>query len=79
MVKSAPQFLSEQVIAWVRSTGPFGSTAGQAEALADAVLSTRWGCNRQGSHLVYSRAAFKLLHNLFADTPAAKRTAHWFK
>jgi hypothetical protein len=77
-VKSAPQFLSEQVIAWVSSTGPFGSRAGQAEALADAILSTRWGCNRQGSRLAYSHAAFKLLHTLFPDTPEAKRTPYWF-
>jgi hypothetical protein len=78
-VKSAPQFLSERVVAWVSGTGLFGSRAGQAEALADAVLSTRWGCERQGGHLASSRAAFKLLHTLFAETPAAKRTTYWFK
>jgi hypothetical protein len=77
-VKSAPQFLSDQVIAWVRGTGPFGLRAGQAEALADAVLSTRWGCNRQGGHRAYSRAAFELLHRYFPDAPAAKRTTYWF-
>jgi hypothetical protein len=78
-IKSAPQFLSEQVIAWVSSTTFFETRAGQAGALADAVLSTRWGCNRQGDHAAASRAAFKLLHRLFADTPEAKRTAYWFK
>ena len=77
-VKCAPELLSEQVIAWVRKSGVAGSRNGQAEALADAVLSTRWGCNRQGGHLAYSRAAFALLHTLFPDTEAAKRTTYWF-
>jgi len=74
----APQFLSERVIAWVRKTGPLGSRAGQADALADAVLSTRWGCNRNGSHAPYSREAFRLLHQLFPESPEAKRTPYWF-
>jgi hypothetical protein len=77
-VECAPQFLSEQVIAWVRNSGVSASSAGQAEALADAVASTRWGCNRQGSHTAYSREAFTLLHARFADTPEAKRTTYWF-
>jgi hypothetical protein len=81
-VKSAPQFLSKQVIAWVRNGDVFASRGGEAEALADAVLSTRWGCNRhgshKGSHTAYSREAFTLLHARFADTPEAKRTTYWF-
>jgi hypothetical protein len=77
-VKCGPQLLSEKVIAWVRSTGPLGSRDGQAEALARAVLSTRWGCNRQGSHTAYSRQAYDLLHTLFPDSAAAKRTRYWF-
>ena len=77
-VKCAPQFLSEQVIAWVRNSGVFASRAGQAEALAGAVMSTRWGCNRQGGHAAYSREAFTLLHARFSDTPEAKRTTYWF-
>jgi hypothetical protein len=77
-VECAPQFLSQRIIAWVHKTGPLGPHAGQAEALADAVLSTRWGCNRNGSHALYSREAFRLLHSLFPDSAEAKRTPYWF-
>jgi hypothetical protein len=77
-VECAPQSLSERVVAWVRKTKPLGSRAGQAEALADAVAATRWGCNRDGSHAAYSREAFQLLHSLFPASAEAKRTPYWF-
>ena len=74
----APQFLSEHIIAWVRRAGAHASRMGQAEALADAVTSTRWGCNRDGSHAAYSREAFQLLHTLFPASAEAKATPYWF-
>jgi hypothetical protein len=77
-VECAPQFLSERVVAWVQKTKPLGSRAGQAETLADAVTSTRWGCNRDGGHAAYSRQAFQLLHSLFPTSAEAKRTPYWF-
>lgn len=77
-VECAPQILSERVIAWVRNSKPPASRAGQAEALADAITSTRWGCNRNGSHAAYSREAFRLLHTLFPDSAEAKQTPFWF-
>lgn len=77
-VKCAPQVLSEQVIAWVRNGGVSASSAARAEALADAVASTRWGGNRQGSHAAYSLEAFTLLHARFSGTSEAKRTNYWF-
>jgi hypothetical protein len=77
-VTCAPKLLAERVIAWVEDSGPFSSRDGQAEALADAVAATRWGGNRQGSHAVYSRHAYELLHTLFAESPAARRTPYWF-
>jgi hypothetical protein len=77
-VKCAPQSLSERVIAWVRSTGSPGSRSGQADALADAIASTRWGCNRNGSHAAYSREAFQLLHTLFPGSAEAKQAPYWF-
>ena len=79
-VECAPQVLSERVVTWVRSN--VGSRAdqasAQADALADAILSTRWGCNRDGSHAAYSREAFQLLHLRFPDSLEAKRTPYWF-
>ena len=78
-VECAPQVLSERVVAWVRNSGSRANQANaQAEALADAILSTRWGCNRDGSHAAYSREAFQLLHSRFPDSPEAKRTPYWF-
>ncbi len=77
-VECAPQILSERVIAWVRNSKPPASRAGQAEALANAITSTRWGCNRNGGHASYSREAFRLLHALFPDSAEAKQTPYWF-
>jgi hypothetical protein len=76
-VECAPQVLSERVVTWVRNSGG-AHPDGQAEALADAVLLTRWGCNRDGSHAAYSWEAFQLLHSRFPDSPEAKRTPYWF-
>jgi hypothetical protein len=78
-VECAPQVLSERVVAWVRNSGSHADQASlQAEALADAILSTRWGCSRDGSHAAYSREAFHLLHSRFPESPEAKRTPYWF-
>jgi hypothetical protein len=74
----APRMLGLRTIAWVKHPGWFDSRDAQAEALANVVLATRYGCNRQGSHTVYSREAFALLHTKFGDTAAAKRTRYWF-
>ena len=79
-VECAPQVLSEGIVAWVRNSGGSGTdqASAQADALADAVLSTRWGCNRDGSHAAYSREAFELLHSRFPNSPEARQTPYWF-
>ena len=77
-VTCAPKFLGQRVIAWVEDNGLFSSRDGQAEALADAVAATRWGGNRQGPNGGTSRHAWELLHTLFKDSAAAKRTPYWF-
>jgi hypothetical protein len=46
--------------------------------LGVAVLTTRWGCQRDGGHGAYSRAAFELLHRRFPNTDAARRTRYWY-
>jgi hypothetical protein len=78
-VDCAPKMLGLRVIAWVKDPGTLGSSQDQAEALANVVLATRYGCNRQGSHRDYSHNAFNLLHSKFEDSAAAKRTRHWFQ
>ena len=43
-----------------------------------AVRSTRYGCQMNGGHGAYSKAAWDLLHRKFPDSPAARRTRWWF-
>jgi hypothetical protein len=78
-VDCAPKMLGLRVIDWVTHGGWFDSGKNQAEALANVVLATRYGCNRQGSHQAYSQKAFILLHTKFGETEAAKRTRYWFR
>ena len=72
-IDCAPKLMAERAIAW-KGKG----LAGQEEALALAVRATRYGCQRQGGHGVWSKAAFDLLHRRFAESAAAKRTRYWF-
>lgn len=72
-IPCAPRLLAERAIAWKGRHAD-----GQAEALALAVRATRYGCQRQGGHGAYSKAAFTLLHRRYTDTPAARRTRYWF-
>ncbi|TAE83846.1 MAG: hypothetical protein EAY76_00750 [Alphaproteobacteria bacterium] len=43
-----------------------------------AIRTTRYGCQRNGSHADYSRKAFDLLHDKYGDTIWAKATPYWF-
>lgn len=78
-ISSAPQLLAERAIVW-RTGGwfGFGAREGQDEALALAVRATRYGCQRQGGHGRWSRAAFALLRSRFPQSAAARRTRYWF-
>lgn len=77
-IRSAPELLTIRTIDWVEHPGFLRSRKGQADALAAAVATTRWGCTWAGAHGVYSHAAFNLLHQRFPQTPAAGRTRYWF-
>ena len=77
-VASAPRLLSNRVLDWVAHPGLFASRDGQAEALALAVRTTRYGCYSDGPHGAYSKAAWRELHRRFPDTDWAKRTRYWF-
>jgi hypothetical protein len=72
-IDCAPKIMAERAIAWKGK-----HTSGQDEALALAVRATRYGCQRQGGHGAYSKAAFTLLHKRFPESAAAKRTRYWF-
>jgi hypothetical protein len=73
-IDCAPKRLAEGAVRWASASGG----EGPAEALALAVRATRYGCQRQGGHGVYSKAAFTLLHRRFPQSPGAKRTRYWF-
>ncbi len=77
-IDCAPKMLGLRAIEWVKHPGWFESRAGQDEALANAVVTTRYGCTRQGSHAAYSREAYRLLHLQFPKSAAAARTKYWF-
>jgi hypothetical protein len=49
-----------------------------AKALHYAVRTTRYGCERNGSHGDYSQKSFEILHNSYGDTVWAKATPYWF-
>jgi hypothetical protein len=73
----APRMLAEAAVAWGEKADP-KHPDGADEALALAVKSTRYGCQFQGGHGRWSRAAWQTLHSRFPDTDAAHRTRWWF-
>lgn len=77
-IPCAPKMLGERAIAWVERPGLFETRQGQAEALALAVKTTRYGCYSDGPHAVYSKAAWLLLHQRFGQTEWASKTKYWF-
>jgi hypothetical protein len=77
-IPNATQLLSERTIAWVLHPGLFGSRRGQAETLAAAVVATRWGGAAFDGKKSLSREAFRLLHDRFPQSDAAKRTKYWY-
>lgn len=77
-IPSAPQLLTERVIAWVERPGLLASRKGEDAALEAAIQSTRWGCDTPAGHRAYSRKAFRLLHARFPGSDAAKRAKYWY-
>lgn len=77
-IEAAPRRLSLAAIAWTRRANPLDHRDRQSEALARAVVTTRYGCPDQGGHAAYSRAAFERLHTHYRFSPAARATPYWF-
>lgn len=80
-IPSAPEFLTRAVVAHENALiGRFFGASRDARAadLHRAVRSTRYGCNRDGSHGDASHAAFRLLQKRYGDSPWAKATPYWF-
>jgi hypothetical protein len=79
-VPSGPRYLTGAAIAIAQAAADKGSEQREAAAanLSLAITTTRYGCQRDGSHALYSRAAYDLLHAAFADSSWAKKTRYWF-
>ena len=76
-IPNGAKFLGEAAIAWGRKASA-KKPRGADEALALAVRTTRYGCQFNGSHGAYSKAAWDLLHRKFPGGSAARRTRWWF-
>jgi hypothetical protein len=81
-IPSAPEYLGTSINEFEQNqdtaTTPEEKNR-RAANLHRVVRTTRYGCNRDGSHTVYSRDAFQLLHKRYSDTPWATATPHWFR
>ncbi len=78
-VSCAPKLLTSRALDWVgQPTLAFWERDQQAEALALAVKTTRYGCYSDGPHGAYSRAAWTELHKRFPKTSWAIKTKYWF-
>lgn len=83
-VPAAPQFLTEAVIS---RESRFHWKFWQSDEIRNkhaanlhyAVRTTRYGCNNCGSHAVYSKKAYRILHKQYGKTTWAKATPYWFK
>jgi hypothetical protein len=71
---TAPNYLASEAVKWANAR-PTDVRA--AEALAEAVEGTRWGCTDERTTAA-SRAAFTVLHKLFPSSEWAKKTRYWY-
>ncbi|HYC95378.1 MAG TPA: hypothetical protein VEB39_06735 [Sphingomicrobium sp.] len=76
-VPNGAKYLTEKAIAWGKKASK-RRPKGADEALALAVRATRYGCQFNGGHGAYSKAAWELLHDKFPGSDAARRTRWWF-
>lgn len=82
-VVSAPEYLSSYVNnrEYWNSFKFWRSTTAQDKSAANlhyAVRTTRYGCERDGSHGPYSQEAFRILHDSYSNSLWAKATPYWF-
>ncbi len=79
---SAPEYLSSYINQWEKKAAAAQTEEERNRRAANlhrSVRTTRYGCNKDGTHASYSRESFKLLHTRYGDTPWAKATPYWFK
>jgi len=71
---TAPTYLAREAVKWAVARP---SDQDAAEALAQAVEGTRWGCGDKTTSAA-SRAAFQTLHKLFPKSAWAAKTKYWY-
>jgi hypothetical protein len=72
---AAPNYFSQQVIAWTQRAG---SDPRVPKALHLAVKATRYGCT-DADTAALSKAAFDLLHQRYPKSPWAQKTKYWYQ
>ena len=72
---TAPNYLADEAVAWAKAR-PQDEAA--AEALALAIVGTRWGCTDESTG-AHSQQAFATLHKVFPNSRWAKQTKYWYK
>lgn len=82
-IASGPEYLTKAAIKQAGSL-PFNlwGSGDKSDLVAanlySAVRTTRYGCQRNGSHVAYSHEAYDLLHKKYGDSTWAKATPYWF-
>jgi hypothetical protein len=71
----APNYFSQQVIAWAQRAS---NDPRVPEALHLAVRATRFGCTDADTGTL-SKTAFDLLHQRYPKSPWAQKTKYWYK
>lgn len=79
-IPSGPQYLTEAMVSreWWNRLKFWRDKDASAANLHRAIRTTRYGCQRDGSHAAYSHAAFKILHDRYPHSVWAKATPYWF-
>jgi hypothetical protein len=73
-LSDGPTWLTRRVLTWANA---HHSDPRVPEALALAVRSTRYGCDRPGQSAL-SKEGFQLLHARYPNSAWAKRTPYWY-
>jgi len=77
-VPSASVYLAQTATEWARSSWwweRYFEGDQMADALAQSIQATRWGCHRDTSNGTASNAAWRALHDMFPDSDAANGKA----
>ncbi len=82
-IPMAPRYLTEAVISHEKIKHfffwqPKEDKDQSAQQLHEAIRTTRYSCELDGSHAIYSKEAYDILHKQYAETPWAKATPYWF-